>query len=217
VSELAGGIGALALYWAVRGPGITAGQADPMAEMLLVGLIAVGWIVAGLQLPACLLLMLMVLRRTAGRPSGRERRAQRWAVVRFWQGMALLTRAGFSVLQAVEAAAPDSPFGADVRRLARGIADRDQEAVEAFRRRHAGPEAHQVATWLSDAWYDGLDPAAAEAQATALVDQLGQEDRLQAHREPLWAAAVPGFALLNVLLIILVPLGLGLWRSWLNL
>jgi hypothetical protein len=152
-----------------------------------------------------------------GRGHGARRRVDRWVLIRFWQAVALLTAAGFSVMAAVESAAPPGPLGADLKRLAAGILERDADAVDRFVTAHPWPEARQVAASLQHSWTAGLDPSAAQEMASAMMDQLAQEDRVAVQRAPLWTAALPGVALLNVLIAFLIPLGATLWHSWLQL
>jgi hypothetical protein len=131
--------------------------------------------------------------------------------------VALVSTAGLPVLAAVDAARPAGQLGDDLLGLAHGLADGRQDAVSQFVHRHDNPEARAVASALQTSWVQGLDPDAAHREAAQLLESLWQERRLRGSRAPLTAAVLPGFALLNLFLLFLLPLGASLLSGWAHL
>jgi hypothetical protein len=78
-------------------------------------------------------------------------------------------------------------------------------------------EAHRVAQLIDRAWHDGLDPEAAFEEARGMRAALAEERRLELGKKPLYASVLPAALLFSLLLILLVPLGTELARTWLQL
>jgi hypothetical protein len=178
-------------------------------------LVGVGWMVSG-QLIAGVAMGLAggVLMAGTHQGLGAIQARERAEVCRFWQRVALLLSAGLGLLAAVEEARPLDRLGKDLSTLALGLADGNPEAATHFVTRHPYPEARQVAGALGEAWANGLDADSVQRQAASMLEQLSQEQRLKQARAPIWSAALPGLGLLNMMLVILIPLGTALWKSW---
>jgi hypothetical protein len=87
------------------------------------------------------------------------------------------------------------------------------EPFRPFLTRYPVPEAHRVAQLIDRAWHDGLDPEGAFEEGRGMRAALAEERRLTVMKKPLYASVLPA----ALLLILLVPLGTELARTWLRL
>ncbi len=198
--------GGAALLWSEWATGGTRGE-----RTVWWGAVGILWALGGQAVAAGGLLALVALQWL---PDDAGPAAERRALCRFWQAVALLASAGIPLLAAIEEAAPAGPLGTAVMGLAHRLSEGDDRAGDAFVQAHNTVEGRQVAQLLRTAWEHGLDPEAAHAQGLLLWERLAQEERVREAKRPLWTAALPGALLLMVLVVFLVPLASFLISGW---
>ena len=150
-------------------------------------------------------------------PDRVDRYPMRLALGRYWETVALMGTATLGVLEALEAAISPDALGQDIQEVLTRMVEGSAEPFRPFLTRYPVPEAHQVAQLIDRAWHDGLDPEAAFEEGRGMRAALAEERRLTVKKKPLYASGLPAALLFSLLLILLVPLGTELARTWLRL
>ena len=150
-------------------------------------------------------------------PDRVDRYPVRLALARYWETVALMGTATLGVLEALEAAISPDALGQDLQGVLMRMVEGSAEPFRLFLEQYPVMEAHRVAQLIDRAWHDGLDPEAAFEEARGMRAALAEERRLELGKKPLYASVLPAALLFSLLLILLVPLGTELARTWLQL
>lgn len=161
-------------------------------------------------------ILIMVVR---GRPPNRRRHLlhTRWAFVRFWSAVSLFLSAGLTLWQAVDGALDeDDTINVGIRGMARQLsAGKDySEIFEDFVHEFSGPEAELVGTMLIHGYQHGLVASDVLEQSQQLEEQLAFEEEFRRRRDPLWMTVLPALLLLNILLLVIGPMGSLIGQSF---